>query len=72
MQHLITGDECEEGTQQVPKKWKPCCEDFERRTKACQYEVRMVWYGRGKWGVPTPHDGSYIQFKHCPFCGKSL
>jgi hypothetical protein len=72
MNHLITGDECEEDTQRVPKTWKPCCKAFEARTKACQYEVRVVWYGRAKWGIPIPHDGSYIHIKHCPFCGKKL
>lgn len=72
MKHLVTGDECVEGTQKVPKTFKSCCETFERRTKACQYEFRIEWYGRGKWGTPIPHDGSYLCIKYCPFCGKKL
>ena len=72
MDHLITGDKCEYGTQQVPKTWKPCCEAFASHTSSCQYEVRIVWYGRGKWGIPLPLGGSYIKISYCPFCGKKL
>jgi len=72
MNHLITKDKCLEGTQQVPKKWKPCCDSFGYRTSSCQYEVRICWYGRGKWGIPIPHDNSYIRINHCPFCGAKL
>lgn len=72
MIHLLTNDKCLEGTQQVPKRWKPCCDAFAYRTKACQYEVRIAWYGRSKWGIHVPHDDSYIHITYCPFCGKKL
>lgn len=73
MKHLLTNDECVYGTRKVPKKWKPCCSDFDRCTLACQYEVRIEWHGRGKWGMPVLDGGSsYVPIKFCPFCGVKL
>jgi len=72
MIHGMTGDECLEGTQQVPKDWKPCCEGLERSTKSCQYEVRISYFG-DKWGMPVLDGGSsFIEIKYCPFCGMNL
>jgi len=72
MIHGVTGDECLEGTKQVPKKWKACCKSFRARTESCQYEVRIEWYGGNKWGIPLPLGGGYIKIKHCPWCGEKV
>ena len=74
MIHGITGDKCLEGTRQVPKKFKACCESFDFRTSACQYEARISWYSKNKmWGLPVLDGGaSFIHIKYCPFCGKEL
>lgn len=72
MKHLMTDDECLEGTQQVPDLWTPCCEFFERSTLACQYEVRISWYS-DTWGLPVLDGGSsFIKINYCPFCGSKL
>lgn len=66
------GNKCKEGSLTVKPGSSPCCNYFEQRTRACQYEFRIEWSKKGKnWGVVLP-DGSKIAVKFCPNCGKDL
>jgi hypothetical protein len=68
------GSKCLEGIPQAPKRgWIACCERFARATSACQYEVRIEWHGKHRWGMPVLDGGSsFIKIKYCPFCGAML
>jgi len=72
--HHVTNDECLDGTQRVPKRFKPCCDAFDYRTKSCLYEVRYEKFARGKWGIRLSDivGGGWIWIRHCPHCGKKL
>jgi hypothetical protein len=68
------GSECREGTQRVPRRWKPCCEVFENHTWACVYDIRYEWFSRHRqWGIAVADGGtSYIILRYCPHCGTEL
>ena len=72
MKHFLN-DECLEGVRKkVPKKWKACCDSFEHSTLACQYDIRIQYYGK-KWGIPILDGGSSFKaISFCPFCGEKL
>lgn len=65
------GSPCLAGTKQIPRKYKPCCKDFEFRLTACQFDVRYEKNNR-MWGILLPDGGSFIQIKFCPHCGAKL
>lgn len=62
---------CMDGVRKVPKRFKACCDEFNYRTSACQFDIHYEKHGR-KWGILLPDCGSYIEIKFCPHCGEAL
>lgn len=68
------GSICKEGTKKVPRKWKPCCENFAHRTTSCDFDIRFEWHKKIGWGI-TIHEsagGGMIVINYCPHCGVKL
>ena len=68
------GTPCLEGTQKIPRGFKPCCETFEAGTKACEFDIRFEWWSKPKyWVIRVPDGGSSgLEISYCPYCGSSL
>lgn len=71
----IDGSPCPEGTAQLPRRHRFCCEDFRQRAHACYFDVRYEWWPRqrGWFNVISPDaGGGGIAMAFCPHCGARL
>jgi len=69
------GSYCPEGTQRIPSRYTPCCDDFLAHTFACYFDIRYEWWPRlrGWFIVIDPSaGGGGVAISHCPHCGGKL
>jgi hypothetical protein len=69
------GSICPEGTTRHPRPYRPCCEEFDHRTRACFFDIRYEWWPayRGWFTLINPTaGGGGIAMNFCPHCGKRL
>jgi hypothetical protein len=59
------GSPCPEGTQCVPRVFRPCCGAFAQHTSSCYFDIRYEWWPkrRGWFIVIAPDAGGALQFR---------
>lgn len=69
------GTICPEGTQRLPARFSPCCNEFKSHTLACYFDIRYEWWPRKKsWFIVIAETagGGGMAISYCPHCGSKL
>jgi hypothetical protein len=69
------GTRCLEGSQRIPRIFKPCCETFAAHTTTCAFDVRYEWWSKSrKWVtvISESAGGGGVRISFCPHCGRRL